>query len=53
MSHIKSPQQILGNLIKTHYLKTYGKQELKKVFMVGVMPCYDKKLEAIRFGFDE
>lgn len=40
MSRIKSPQQILANILK---------QRNKECMVVSVMPCYDKKLEAIRF----
>ena len=52
MSHLKSPQQIVGNLVKNSFLQKEGKESLKNVYMVGVMPCYDKKLEAIRFTFE-
>lgn len=44
MSKVKSPQQILGRLIK----KIYGKDS----YIVSVAPCYDKKLEAIRFDIE-
>ena len=36
MSEIKSPQQIMGSLLR----KVYGNNYL----IVSVMPCYDKKL---------
>ena len=40
MSQVKSPQQVLARMVK---------ERLKGGFVVTVMPCYDKKLEAIRF----
>ena len=45
MSQVKSPQQIMANLIK----QKYGKDSK----VISIMPCFDKKLEAIRFNFDE
>ena len=45
-SKIKSPQQIMGHLIKKIF-----KEKLKissDVYLTCVMPCYDKKLEATR-----
>ncbi len=43
----KSPQQIMGTLLKTHYSE---KQKLNPagVFSVAVMPCVGKKFEASR-----
>nr|XP_022918368.1 probable cytosolic Fe-S cluster assembly factor CPIJ010948 [Onthophagus taurus] len=43
----KSPQQIMGSLIK----RWYGKDKL--VYHVTVMPCFDKKLEASREDFSD
>ena len=45
MSEVKSPQQVLGGLIR----KELGNECL----IVSVMPCYDKKREAIRFEYEE
>jgi len=45
MSKVKSPQQLCGKMVKTHYILNGGLQNVK---MVTVMPCYDKKLEAVR-----
>lgn len=45
ISSTKSPQQIMGSLIK----EWVGKN--KSVYHVTVMPCYDKKLEAARQDF--
>lgn len=42
MSKVKSPQQIMGSMIR----EAMKEQE---PYIVGVMPCFDKKLEAIRF----
>ena len=40
MSKVKSPQQVMASIIK---------KQSKGALVVSVMPCYDKKLEAIRF----
>ncbi|KAL2297613.1 hypothetical protein Nmel_016162 [Mimus melanotis] len=52
-SHIctaKSPQQIMGSLVKGYFAR---QQNLSpdKIFHVVVAPCYDKKLEALREDF--
>ena len=49
LSRVKSPQQIMGTLIKK-YWKLHNAIE-KDVYHVTVMPCYDKKLEASRSYF--
>ncbi|XP_060620537.2 nuclear prelamin A recognition factor [Anolis sagrei] len=43
----KSPQQIMGSLIKGYFAR---QQNLSpdKIFHIIVAPCYDKKLEALR-----
>ena len=46
----KSPQQIMGSLVKDHLASQLGVTP-DKVFHVTVMPCYDKKLEASREDF--
>ncbi|XP_072457350.1 cytosolic iron-sulfur assembly component 3 isoform X1 [Notamacropus eugenii] len=50
ISTAKSPQQVMGSLIKDHFAQ---QQHLTpdKIYHVTVMPCYDKKLEASRPGF--
>lgn len=50
ISTTKSPQQIMGSLIKDHYGKSLGKRP-DEVYHVTIMPCYDKKLEASREDF--
>lgn len=45
MSEVKSPQQIMGQMLR----KKYG----AKCKVVSIMPCYDKKLEAIRFQYED
>lgn len=40
MSKVKSPQQLWGRMVK--------QQMQKEVKTVTIMPCYDKKLEAVR-----
>lgn len=50
ISSTKSPQQIMGSLIKDYYARTLGKRP-DDIYHVTVMPCYDKKLEASRSDF--
>ncbi|KRW99492.1 Iron hydrogenase [Pseudocohnilembus persalinus] len=44
MSKVKSPQQIIGSILKKQY--NY------KLFMTTLMPCYDKKVESARKEFE-
>ncbi|CAH2266435.1 probable cytosolic Fe-S cluster assembly factor GJ13047 [Pararge aegeria] len=50
ISSTKSPQQIMGSMVKQHLS---SKRELSPggVYHVTFMPCYDKKLEASREDF--
>lgn len=48
ISVTKSPQQIMGSLVKDWVSKNLGG---RSVYHVTVMPCYDKKLEAAREDF--
>ncbi|XP_065706611.1 cytosolic iron-sulfur assembly component 3 isoform X1 [Patagioenas fasciata] len=50
ISTTKSPQQVMGSLIKGHFAE---QQHLTpdRIYHVTVMPCYDKKLEASRPDF--
>ncbi|OCT61749.1 cytosolic Fe-S cluster assembly factor narfl [Xenopus laevis] len=50
ISSTKSPQQVMGSLVKSHFAK---EKSLKpnQIYHVTVMPCYDKKLEASRPDF--
>ncbi|TFK26465.1 iron hydrogenase [Coprinopsis marcescibilis] len=50
ISQTKSPQQIMGSLVKEWMGKKWGKKP-DGVYHVSVMPCYDKKLEASRQDF--
>lgn len=50
MSNVKSPQQLCGCLVK-HYISLKHKIAPEFVKIVTVMPCYDKKLEAVRPNF--
>lgn len=43
ISRVKSPQQILGSLVKTN--------KSENVYHLSVQPCFDKKLEASRKDF--
>lgn len=47
LSTCKSPQQMLGALIKTFFAKQIGK-EPKDIVSVSIMPCTAKKMEAAR-----
>lgn len=46
----KSPQQIMGSLVKYH-LANVKNLSPDQVYHVTLMPCYDKKLEASREDF--
>lgn len=48
ISVTKSPQQIMGSLIKDWFGKNICN---RSIYHVTVMPCYDKKLEAAREDF--
>ncbi|OQR77517.1 hypothetical protein BIW11_07040 [Tropilaelaps mercedesae] len=50
MSHVRSPQQVIGSFVKTLLAKRMA-LEPAKVYHVTVMPCFDKKLEASRDDF--
>lgn len=50
ISTTKSPQQIMGTLVKS-YLATKLSKTPDLIYHVTVMPCYDKKLEASRSDF--
>ncbi|XP_045445685.1 probable cytosolic Fe-S cluster assembly factor GJ13047 [Melitaea cinxia] len=50
ISSTKSPQQIMGSLVKQH-LATKRELNPSEVYHVTFMPCYDKKLEASREDF--
>lgn len=50
ISTTKSPQQVMGSLVKHHLGSRLGKSP-DRVYHVTVMPCYDKKLEASREDF--
>ncbi|XP_014214597.1 probable cytosolic Fe-S cluster assembly factor AAEL012261 isoform X1 [Copidosoma floridanum] len=50
ISVTKSPQQIMGSLVKYHLANMKGISP-EQVYHVTLMPCYDKKLEASREDF--
>ncbi|EJU04268.1 iron hydrogenase [Dacryopinax primogenitus] len=50
MSRVKSPQQIMGTLVKEWLGSQWGASP-EQIYHVTVMPCYDKKLEASRQDF--
>ena len=47
LSTCKSPQQMMGAIIKTYYAEKMG-IDPKKMFVVSVMPCTAKKFEITR-----
>ena len=47
LSTAKSPQQMFGSIIKTHYAKTHG-IDPRDIVTVALMPCTAKKFEAGR-----
>ncbi|OBZ83231.1 Cytosolic Fe-S cluster assembly factor narfl, partial [Choanephora cucurbitarum] len=50
ISTTKSPQQMMGSLVKDYFAKKSGLTP-NQIYHVTVMPCYDKKLEASRPDF--
>ncbi|KZO98927.1 iron hydrogenase [Calocera viscosa TUFC12733] len=50
MSRVKSPQQVMGTLVKQWLGGKWGRTP-DEIYHVSVMPCYDKKLEASRQDF--
>ncbi|EGC38890.1 hypothetical protein DICPUDRAFT_27887 [Dictyostelium purpureum] len=50
ISTTKSPQQIMGTLVKYYFSKKIN-IEPSNIYHVTIMPCYDKKLEASRNDF--
>ena len=50
ISKVKSAQQIMGSLVKSHLASKLGVNP-SKVYHITVMPCFDKKLEASRNDF--
>ena len=47
LSTCKSPQQMMGAMVKTYYAQKLGRKP-EEMFMVSVMPCTAKKFEAAR-----
>ena len=50
ISQVKSPQQIMGSLVKKYFNKTIGVNS-NRIYHMALMPCFDKKLEASREDF--
>ena len=50
ISSVKSPQQIMGSLIKDYLCSKLNKQP-NNIYHVCIMPCFDKKLESTRKDF--
>jgi iron-only hydrogenase group A len=47
LSTCKSPHQMMGAIIKSHYADIYN-IDPKKIFVVSIMPCTSKKTECTR-----
>lgn len=52
LSKVRSPQQIMGSLLKRHFCDGTTRTRMD-VYHVTLMPCYDKKLEASRDDFKD
>lgn len=50
ISTTKSPQQVMGSLVKDYLANKINKKP-NEIYHVTVMPCFDKKLEASRPDF--
>lgn len=50
LSSCKSPQQMMGTTVKTHFAQTYG-ISLDDLYVVSIVPCLAKKYEAARPEF--
>ena len=50
LSTCKSPQQMMGATVKSHFARTYG-VSLDDLYVVSIMPCLAKKFEAARPEF--
>jgi formate dehydrogenase major subunit len=50
LSSCKSPQQMMGATVKTHFAKAYG-ISLDDLYVVSIVPCLAKKYEAARPEF--
>uniref|UniRef100_A0A3Q3J9Q3 Iron hydrogenase small subunit domain-containing protein n=1 Tax=Monopterus albus TaxID=43700 RepID=A0A3Q3J9Q3_MONAL len=50
ISTIRSPQQMMGSLVKGYFAEQQGLSP-QQIYHVAVMPCFDKKLEASRTDF--
>lgn len=51
ISRVKSPQQIMGSLVKDYLCKNVFDITPDKIYHVTIMPCFDKKLESSRKDF--
>lgn len=52
LSQVRSPQQIMGSILKKYYQSKLGKSR-RDIYHVTLMPCFDKKLEASRRDFKD
>lgn len=48
LSRLKSPQAITGTFVKSMLPKELGLEGPESIYLVAIMPCFDKKLEGSR-----
>ncbi len=51
LSTCRSPQQMMGSMLRNHYVRKLGLDDPSKLFVVSVVPCTAKKNEADRPEF--
>lgn len=52
ISKIRSPQQMMGSVLKDVLQRELSLSDSGGVYHVAIMPCFDKKLEASRIQFE-
>lgn len=51
ISSVKSPQQVMGSLVKDYLSRQVLNMPADRIYHVTIMPCFDKKLESSRKDF--
>lgn len=51
ISSVKSPQQVMGSLVKDYLSRQVLNLPADRIYHVTIMPCFDKKLESSRKDF--
>jgi NADP-reducing hydrogenase subunit HndD len=52
LSSTKSPQQIMGALVKNYFASEVAQRPPEDIYMISIMPCVKKQAEANRPGVD-